>query len=130
MSITPLAAIAIDVLYGQFPQVVQLRRAGPGAYVDGRWVEGAVGPDVTVAGCFWDVPGDEQDSMRDEQRRDDMRIFWTREVLKIRGLDTEEDKLVYNGAVYDVIKLKERFEGAYYRVVVGRNHERSNSLNV
>ena len=130
MSITPLAAIAIDVLYAQFPQVVQLRRSAPGAYVDGRWIEGAAAPDTDVAGCFWDMLGDEQRSMRDEQRRDDMRIFWTREVMKIRGLVTEEDKLVYRNEVYDVIELKERFEGAYYRVVVGRNHERSNSINV
>lgn len=125
--ITPLAATAIDVLYAQFPQTVILRRPGAGSYVDGRWVGGPEA-DTPVNGCFWDMPGDEQNSMRDEIRRDDMRVFWTREVLKVRGLTTTEDQLIYNGAIYDVLDLKERFEGAYFRVVVGRNHERSNSV--
>lgn len=124
---TQLAATAIDVLYAQFPQSVILRRSGGGSYVNGRWVDGAEA-DETINGCFWDMPGDEQNSMRDEIRRDDMRVFWTREVLKVRGLVTTEDKLVYNDTIYDVIDLKERFEGAYFRVVVGRNHERSNSV--
>lgn len=129
MSITTLAATAIDHLYAQFPQTVFLRRkSGAGAYVDGYWNPALDDADVAINGCFWDMPGDEQENMRDELRHDDMRVFWTRTPLEMYQIDRTEDKLVYQNDVYDIIKINKRFEGAYYRVVLGRNFQRSNSV--
>jgi len=127
MSITN-AAIAIDILEDQFAGQVRLRRRVGGQYVDGRWTEGIAPQDLPIRGVIYHMSSEEQMNLPENLKRDDNRYYWTRRELRIQTRDEQEDQLVYQGKVFDVLKVWERFEGSYHKVMIGRNHVRTNTI--
>lgn len=127
MSITK-AAIAIDILCRQFRGRIRLRRRVGGAYVDGRWVKGVAPEDTALKGVIWHMKGEELRDVPEELRREDMRFVWTRQALRVQTRNEQEDQIVYNGEVFDVLKVWERFEGSYHKVMIGRNYVRTNTI--
>jgi len=127
MSITQ-AARAIDILQKQFAGKVKLRRRVGGQYVDGRWVEGVAPNDVNIKGVIYHMKGEDLNDIPEELRREDMRFYWTRTPLRVQTRVEQEDQIVYNGEVFDVLKVWERFEGSYHKVLIGRNYVRTNTV--
>ena len=127
MSITS-AARAIDILESQFAGQVRLRRRTGGQYVDGRWVEGAASEDVPIRGVIYHMPAEQQMNLPEALKRDDNRYYWTRRELRIQTRDEQEDQLIYQGKIFAVLKVWERFEGSYHKVMIGRNHVRTNTV--
>jgi len=121
------AAIAIDILADQFPGTAQLRRREGGLWDAGRWQEG-VSTDTPLDGVVYHMPGEDIQNLPEDLRREDMRYVWTRTVLRVQTREEQEDQILYQGEVFDVLKVWERFEGSYHKVAIGRNHVRTNTV--
>lgn len=126
---THLAAIAIDMISGMEPPGAILKRVAAGSYVNGRWVDGAADPAVPLTNTtVLAISAKEREELPEALRHDDMRVVHTRTELRVHTDDTVGDIIEYKGRDYKVLKVKERFEGGFYRAVIGHNHVRTNTI--
>lgn len=128
MTTTHLAAIAIDTLAAMEPAGAILKRTQPGAFVNGRWVDGAADAPLPIVATVHAMKDKERDNLPEGLRHDDMRVLHTREPLRIHTDDAVADVIEYKGRDYTVLRVRERFEGGFYRAVIGHNHVRTNSI--
>lgn len=110
------SAIAIDML----ARPVTLRRPAAGAYVNGRWSEGAPTAATIRAVLTAVSPADLRD-MPEGQRQEARRAIWTRaELLTADEMaGRRADEIVDGAARYRVILVHARGEGGYHKAILG-----------
>ena len=126
MSLTDVAC-AIDEMIACTNQVIERVTYAAGAYVDGRWVEGATTSTV-IAGVIWDAPENLLRDLPEELRREDMRLLWTREEFNEETTTVQMDHFTYDGATWNIVKIYKRREGGYTKALLGRCDVRSNPV--
>lgn len=126
--ITNLAATAIDLLCNK---QVTLVRQSAGAYIDGRWVKNAADTETPIDVAFFEMSADMVEDLPQELRTNQMKQLWTRiEVLAedLTNADSQPD-IIRDGTIeYEVLKVYDRDEGAYYKAIVGRIGTQTNTV--
>lgn len=122
-----LAAMAIDALSADSPVNLELVRKENGQYINGRWITEENDP-ISFSGTIHAVKDKELKDFPEELRMDDMRVIHTRFALRLHSDTEQPDIILYNNNKYRIIQIRERIEGGFYRVVIGRNHARANAV--
>ena len=125
---THLAAVAIDTIAAMHPSGTVLRRPTVGAYVNGRWVAGPDEADLDFVSTVHAMTAKDLQDLPDGMRHDDMRVIHARTELRVHTDDAAGDVVVYNGRDYKILQVRERFEGSFYRAIMGHNHVRTNTI--
>lgn len=118
-----LAAMAIDF----FETDIDITRQATGSYVNGRYVEG-VSADATIKGTCHAIKDETRPNLPEGVRHTAMRMLHTRETILLDPkADPTKILVTYDGIQYQVLMLRNRDEGGFYKAYLGLYDETARS---